>query len=370
MSYRATPVTPLENRIKESETPSQLCPECGSDQVVEDEEQGEVVCRACGLIINHMVVSDEREWRGFAADPRNGRARAGPPASYAISDKRLSTTITLDARDGEGRTLSSFEQQRARKLEKWQRRMRHGTSESQNLYHASIELDRIADALRISNSIKEQAALIYRRALKERLVRGRSIVDVVAASVYAACRTSGAFRSLNEVARAANTKKKGLARVYRFLLRTLEIKMPPDDPARLIPKIANKVGVTTQVERRSLEILARVKAAGLAAGRSPKSIAAAVLYIACVREKVKISQSDIARAADVTEVTIRNRYREIVYTYKLFGEESFATRRFGLALNGEPGGLARVQNHEPNQPPLASTSSVQGQGVPEGKRDS
>lgn len=211
--------------------------------------------------------------------------------------------------------------------------------------------------------------MIYRRALKEHLVRGRSIVDVVAASLYAACRASGTFRSLNEISKAANTKKKGLARVYRFLLRTLEIQMPPDDPVRCISKIANKVGVTTQVERRSLEILEKVKAAGLAAGRSPKSIAAAVLYIACVLEKTRITQSDISRAADVTEVTIRNRYREIMCS--LFGTKGgFTTGRFSFALNGEPGGPTGVLKREPNQLPLASTPPVQGQGVPEGERSS
>lgn len=100
-------MTPSKSRVKESTTHSRLCPECGSEQIIEDQEQGEIVCRACGLILGQMTVNDEREWSGFAADPRNGRARAGPPASYTISDKGLSTVITLDARDGEGRALSS-----------------------------------------------------------------------------------------------------------------------------------------------------------------------------------------------------------------------------------------------------------------------
>jgi transcription initiation factor TFIIB len=176
-----------------------------------------------------------------------------------------------------------------------------------------LDLDKISGILHVPQPIKNQAALTYRKALKNRLVRGRSIRDVVAASLYAACRASGTPRSLGEIAKVANAKKKDVARAYRLLLRTWEIVMPLDDPVRCVSKIVNKIGVTTRIERASIEILEKAREMKLTTGRSPRGLAAAALYIACILEKRRdVTQANIALAADVTEVTVRNRYKDIM----------------------------------------------------------
>jgi transcription initiation factor TFIIB len=288
------------------------CPECGSTVSVEDYESGEVACQGCGLVLSGQVVNRGPEWRAFTKEQRDERTRTGPPTTYTVG-KGLSTEVGFAIRDGRGRRLSPSQKVTAKTLQKWHIRTQMSNTGSGNLIRATLELDRIAGILHVPLSVKEQAALMYRRLLKKRLTRGRSIVEAAAACLYAACRISRTSRSLDEIAKAANAEKKDVARIYRLLLRTWEIVMPLDDPVRCVSKIANKINVTTRIERASIEILEKAREMKLTTGRSPRGLAAAALYIACILEKRRdVTQANIALAADVTEVTVRNRYKDIM----------------------------------------------------------
>lgn len=285
------------------------CPECGSDHLVEDYDQGEVICQACGLVLSEHAMDRGPEWRAFTKEERDQRGRVGIPISYSIHDKGLSTVIDRVNRDAYGRQLPLSTRLQMLKLRKWQIRTRVHSSADRNLAQAMAELDRLTDRLHIPASIKERAAIVYRKALDCGLVRGRSIAAIAAASLYAACRSSETPRTLKEVSAASRIRKKDVARCYRLLLRELEIKMPVEDPIRCISKIANKVGVATQTERRAIKILEQAKTLGIVVGKDPMGLAAAALYVACVLEGEKKTQKEIAEVANVTEVTVRNRYK-------------------------------------------------------------
>ena len=285
------------------------CPECGSDHLVEDYDQGEVICQACGLVLSEHAMDRGPEWRAFTKEERDQRGRVGIPISYSIHDKGLSTVIDRVNRDAYGRQLPLSTRLQMLKLRKWQIRTRVHSSADRNLAQAMAELDRLTDRLHIPASIKERAAIVYRKALDSGLVRGRSIAAIAAASLYAACRASETPRTLKEVSAASRIRKKDVARCYRLLLRELEMKMPVEDPIRCISKIANKVGMATQTERRAIKILEQAKILGIVAGKDPMGLAAAALYVACVLEGEKKTQKEIAEVANVTEVTVRNRYK-------------------------------------------------------------
>jgi transcription initiation factor TFIIB len=285
------------------------CSECGSDHLVEDYDQGEVICQACGLVLSEHAMDRGPEWRAFTKEERDQRGRVGIPISYSIYDKGLSTVIDRVNRDAYGRQLPLSTRLQMLKLRKWQIRTRVYSSADRNLAQAMGELDRLTDRLHIPASIKERAAIVYRKALDSGLVRGRSIAAIAAASLYAACRSSETPRTLKEVSAASRIRKKDVARCYRLLLRELEMKMPVEDPIRCISKIANKVGMATQTERRAIKILEQAKILGIVAGKDPMGLAAAALYVACVLEGEKKTQKEIAEVANVTEVTVRNRYK-------------------------------------------------------------
>jgi transcription initiation factor TFIIB len=145
--------------------------------------------------------------------------------------------------------------------------------------------------------------------LKEDLVRGRSIAAITAASVYAACRLTQTPRGLREIAGVSKVRKSDIARCYRLLVKLLDLKMPIPDPVACIPKIASKVGIDSNVQQRAIEILEMAKKKKIATGKAPAGLAAAALYIACVEHGIHRTQKEIADAANVTEVTLRNRYK-------------------------------------------------------------
>ena len=168
---------------------------------------------------------------------------------------------------------------------------------------------RLSDTLAISEAVTEKAAYFYRKALERNLVRGRSITSIIASSVYAACRDGEIPRSLKDVAAASNVKKKDLARSYRLLHREMDLKMPVADAARCVSAIASRAGMSEKTQRRAREILLRAKLMRISAGKDPMGLAASALYVACTLEGEDKTQKEVAEAAGVTEVTIRNRYK-------------------------------------------------------------
>ena len=299
---------------KETATRQRLidkCPECGSGNLVHDYDTGETICGDCGLVLYEQMMDKGPEWRAFTQEEKASRSRVGVPTSYSVHDKGLSTAISQVDRDAFGRKLPLATRLQMWRLRKWQIRSRVHSSIDRNLAQAMAELDRLSDKVYIPPSIKEKAAVIYRKALDKGLVRGRSIAAIAAAALYAACRGSGTPRTLREIAEASLVDKKDVARCYRLLLRELDVHMPIADPLTYISKIAERTGISGKTQGIAIQILREARKKRAAAGKDPMGLAAASLYIACLQSNEKKTQKDIAEAAGVTEVTVRNRYKTL-----------------------------------------------------------
>jgi transcription initiation factor TFIIB len=293
------------------------CPECGSSNLVHDYDTGETVCGDCGLVLYEQMMDKGPEWRAFTQEEKASRSRVGVPTSYSVHDKGLSTAISQVDRDAFGRKLPLSTRLQMWRLRKWQIRSRVHSSIDRNLAQAMAELDRLSDKVYIPPPIKEKAAVTYRKALDKGLVRGRSIAAIAAAALYAACRGSGTARTLREIAEASLVDKKDVARCYRLLLRELEVHMPIADPLTYVSKIAERTGISGKTQGLAIQILREARAKRAAAGKDPMGLAAAALYIACLQNNEKKTQKDIAEAAGVTEVTVRNRYKTLKKQLKL-----------------------------------------------------
>ena len=287
------------------------CPECSSLNLIRNHDMGEMVCGDCGLVLREQIMDRGQEWRAFTLEEKASRSRVGMPASYSVYDKGLSTTIGRVDRDAFGRSLPLSTRLQMWRLRKWQIRSRMHSSLDRNLIQAMTELDRLSDKTYIPRSVQEKAAVIYRKALDKDLVRGRSIIAIVAAALYVACRGSGTPRTLCEVAEASLVDKKDVARCYRLLLRELDMQMPIADPLIYISKIAERTGISGKTQGLAIQILREAKKKRAAIGKDPMGLAAAALYIACLQNDEKKTQRDIAEAAGVTEVTVRNRYKSL-----------------------------------------------------------
>jgi transcription initiation factor TFIIB len=287
------------------------CPECGSSNLIHDYDTGETVCGDCGLVLYEQMMDKGPEWRAFTQEEKASRSRVGVPTSYSVHDKGLSTAISQVDRDAFGRKLPLSTRLQMWRLRKWQIRSRVHSSIDRNLAQAMAELDRLSDKVYIPPPIKEKAAVTYRKALDKGLVRGRSIAAIAAAALYAACRGSGTPRTLREIAEASLVDKKDVARCYRLLLRELDVHMPIADPLTYVSKIAERTGISGKTQGIAIQILREARKKRAAAGKDPMGLAAAALYIACLQNNEKKTQKDIAEAAGVTEVTVRNRYKTL-----------------------------------------------------------
>ena len=287
-----------------------LCSECGSRNIINDRESGEVVCSGCGLVIAEPTVSTDPEWRAFNLEEAESRTRVGLPLSFSIYDKGLSTTFNPIDSDGCGRRISREKRSEMLRLKRWQARSMVESSD-RNLVQAMSELDRLSGGLHIPSTIQERAALIYRKVLKEGFVRGRRISAMVAASLYIACRMTQTPRTLVEVARYSPVDKKEIARCYRILLKELNLRLPVPKAQLRVSKVASKVELGEKTQRLAIEILGEADRLKITISKDPMGLAASALYIACVINGENRTQKMIAEAAGVTEVTIRNRYTEL-----------------------------------------------------------
>jgi len=288
---------------------SDRCPQCGKRTLVEDAHTGELTCHNCGYVVSEHSVDQGPEWRSFSDERGADRIRTGSPISITYKDMGLSTVIGRSDRDASGRPFASPMRSTMERLRKWDNRAPAFGSTEKNLSVALRELDKMGDKLGVSAAVKERAAYIYRKALERGLLRGRSIVGIAAASMYAAFRDTETPRTLKDIANVENLSKKAVARDYRILLKEMDLSMPVADAAKNVTRIASRVGLSERVARKAIEIVRMTESREISAGKAPMGLAASALYLAGVIEGEVKTQKEIAEAAGVTEVTVRNRYR-------------------------------------------------------------
>ena len=274
--------------------------------MVTDQNTGELFCSRCGLVVTDKIVDTGAEWRSFSNDDGN-KARTGAGTSLTMHDRGLSTVIGAANKDATGKPLSAGVKSSIERLRTWDSRSQAHSSADRNLRQALNEMGKLKDKLALTDAVVEKAAYIYRKSMEKKLVRGRSIQGLVAACLYASCRNTETPRTLDDIAKGINIRRKDVARCYRLIYRELELKMPVVDPVKGVSRIASIAELSEKSKRKAIKILTQAKNDGIVAGKDPMGIAAAALYLACISTGEVKSQKDISVASGVTEVTIRNR---------------------------------------------------------------
>ncbi|MCP4762090.1 MAG: transcription initiation factor IIB [archaeon] len=291
---------------------SSICESCGSPETIHDTTTGDIVCSNCGIVLEQHIIDQGAEWRAFDSKERDKKSRVGAPSTLTIHDKGLSTIIDFRDKDAHGKPLSPKKRAEAFRLRKWQLRMRVHSSIDRNLAYAMNELDRLSSQLNISKSIKETSALIYRRVIEKNLIRGRSIESMIAASIYTACRIRKIPITIEELSKNSRINKKDLGRCYRLILWKLEIKIPTSSPKDFVSRFISELMLSPQTQVRAVEILEKARRRHLIGGKDPSGLAAASIYVAAIQEGEKRTQREVAGVANITEVTVRNRYKELI----------------------------------------------------------
>lgn len=302
-------VTQAEQNSSESASEREhRCPEC--DAAALAKQGGELICEECGLVVDNEQIDRGAEWRAFNQQEREEKSRVGAPTTQIMHDKGLSTQIGWKDTDGYGNAITGKRREQLQRLRKWDERFRTRDSGERNLKYALGEIDRMSSAIGIPREVQEIASVIYRRTLREDLLRGRSIEGVASAALYTACRQQGIARSLNEIQAISRIGYDEIARTYRYIARELALEMEPVDPKSYIPRFASDLDLGQDVQNQAKQLLEVAGENGLISGKSPHGLAAAALYGASLICGERRTQTEIAEIAKVTQVTIRNRYQE------------------------------------------------------------
>ncbi|MEF8814560.1 MAG: TFIIB-type zinc ribbon-containing protein [Halovenus sp.] len=285
------------------------CPECRG-QLKSD--GAETVCEECGLVVEEDEIDRGPEWRAFDAKEKDEKSRVGAPTTKMMHDDGLSTNIGWQDKDAYGNALSSRQREKMQRLRTWNERFRTRDSKERNLKQALGEIERMSSALGLPQNVRETASMIYRQALQNDLLPGRSIEGIATASLHAAGRMEQLPRSVDEIAAVSRVDAEEFKRAYRYINRELELEIQPPDPNEYLPRFASDLDIDDRTELRARELLETGKRANLHSGKSPVGLAAAAIYAAAQFTPETLTQSDVAQATDISEVTIRNRYQELL----------------------------------------------------------
>ncbi len=289
------------------------CSLCKSESVITDPQSAELVCSQCGMVISDNTQETKQESQSVHNYERSsGVGSIGMPTSIAKPDMGLSTVISSAGIDANGNEIEPSMLTKVHRLRTWDYRTKLHTSLDKNLSIAFNELHSIKDKLGLPDSIAEKAAYIYRKAQERCFSRGRSISVIITAAVYIACREAGIPKTLKEVAQANNLSSKATAKAYRLLVSELNMKTPTLDLMKCIAKISNKAALNEKTKRQAIAVMNDVVKKEISAGKNPMGLAATVLYISCTKTGEHKLKKEIAQAAGITEITIRNGFKNIL----------------------------------------------------------
>ncbi|MFA5862394.1 MAG: TFIIB-type zinc ribbon-containing protein [Candidatus Thermoplasmatota archaeon] len=285
------------------------CPECGTT-LVRDAQHGETLCPKCGLVATEAEIDYGPEWRQFDGD--RSAARVGAPRTELLHDHGLSTPFNRSNKDAYGRRIPAKRHYEMARMRRLHSRSTFKSGADRNIAKAITYIQGISDRMGIPTPITEQGVRIYRKATDADLIRGRSIDAMAAAAIYAASRLSGYPRNPDELAKASDIDRRTLLRCHRVLVTKLRLAPTSPNATDFIARLASDLALPPMVEGRARAILKRADEAGITSGRSPTGLAASAIYVASHDQGQARTQKRVSEVSGVTEVTIRNRARELV----------------------------------------------------------
>lgn len=267
------------------------CPEC-HETVITDNYTGDSICESCGLVISEKALDISNfEKRMFSYEEIRDRARTG--ISDIIFTPKSSSNTIINKKEINDRNFK-----RIAKLD-----THDNDSMIRNLMIAIRTLKIISGKLKLSYQVKSHALLIYRKALKKGLIKGRTIDGMICACIYFACRTFKKPITLQEIINEACMKGNVVRYSIKVLIKELNLKVIPLGPEFFISRYINELKLSSDVEIEFLFILQYLKQ--FIAGKNPKVICAGLIYLICKKNLINQTQKEICKTIGVSEVSLR-----------------------------------------------------------------
>jgi transcription initiation factor TFIIB len=287
-----------------TESSRNQCPECDGRVTT---NAVETVCEDCGLVIDEQRIDHGPEWRAYDDEECE---RTGAPLTAARHDRGLSTEIGRGT-DAKGNEISGQKRRRLARMRREQTRGRWRSKAERNLAHGLGEVRRLASALELADSVRDQARQLFRSAQDENLLRGRSIEAIAAASVYGACRCNGISRLVDDVSEMARIAESRVTNAYKTLNEELGLPAEPVSPSMFVPRLASDLECPDEIRQRARALAEQAEERGVTTGVHPAGFAAACLYKAGQEQGKWVTQSDVAETGNVTPTTVRTHHETL-----------------------------------------------------------
>jgi len=292
------------------------CPECNST-IVDDIHNGERICSTCGIVVEEQMADFGPETKGANLEDKMRLARATGQTTLSQHDMGIATDISIATTD--------YTTNQMQRLGKWQKRVRVTSPRERRLTNVLGKISETCENCNLPKNVVETASMIYRSLDGKNIeVKGKSVVSITVAVIYMACKQCHIVRSLDDVCKTVclpkdvKSKTKLAAKYYRNLVLDLgTVVAPIVTMDKYISKIANLTKTDIRAERLALEIAEKTKNQSVSNGKAPNGIASAYLYIASILTGQSILQRDVSSISGVTEVTIRNRVKDILTANKI-----------------------------------------------------
>lgn len=287
--------------------PKCITRDCKGWPIITDNASGEILCGSCGRVLEEKFLETiPSHW----SDPADylTKKNSGSANSLTMFDRNMTTVMSN--RDFMGNFLSRTNKNEFYRLKILNTRSTVA-SKNKSLRSALLFLNMLQMKLGIPNSVAENSAHMYRKAIRIKMTVGRKSRNIMCACIYASCKQYGIPRSILEISITSNIGKKEIARTYRSLVERLDLSINPFSSREFLARIANEAKISEKSRRDALEIIYSIEKSGLAQGKNPKALAAASLYLACILNTEKKTQAEISKASGITSTTIRTRYYDL-----------------------------------------------------------
>jgi len=291
------------------------CDECGSRNLMLDPVRGERTCADCGLVLESDIVDLSAEWNQY--EGTDDKSRVGSPVNMMLHDKGLTTDIDWKNQDYSGKAISNATRTQLHRMRKWQKRSRVSNSKERNLQQAMQDMNTMGSILGLPKTIMDESSLLYRKCLEANIIRGRSIPGVAAACIFISCELAGIPRPIQDVSSSLRMGKKELGRTIRNVKSALKIRTGPKTANLYFDQFCSKLQLSPAVRVECEKMYEKVEKFEMDSGRGPTGLAAAIIYIASITCGQRRTQREISDIAGVTEVTIRNRYKELTAAFDI-----------------------------------------------------
>ncbi len=295
-----------KEKAKSPDDKSAECPNCGSKRFSRDGAQGELYCRECGIIVEEDSIDFSSENRTFDQQDREKKERSGSSLTYTRADRGMGTKM---GSYGEMQNVSGKKRGKYYRMKKWDQRT--SDSKQRGLNETLSLLQRLISDLKLPESVFEESARLAEKAVEEDVIKGRRKEAVIGALAFLVARKQEVPRTLDEIADAASVDEKQLGKTYRYVMKELEMDVPPPRPENFLPRFATELGLSGETTSKARSIIDEAREKGILAGRGPKGIVASAIYIVSLTDGEGLNQREIANTVGVTEVTIRKNYRNI-----------------------------------------------------------